>query len=430
MSDGAGTQVDVLVVGAGLAGLTCARELERQGYEVVVLEASDGVGGRVRTDRVDGYRCDRGFQLLNPAYPALRTLVDLDALDLRSFAAGAAIAGRRGLAVVADPRRSPGYLTRTLRSGYVRPAELTRLGAWAAPALGSVRRLLEQGDEPLADSLDGAGVKGRLREEVFEPFFTGVLAEDEGHTSAIFARLLVRSFVLGTPGVPALGMSALPEQIAADLKRAPVLSTPVTRVERDGARWRVLTAGSRYGALAVVVATDPAAAGRLAGFEAPRMKGLVTIWFAADTAPTDLDLLVLDPERNGPVVNTAVMSNVVPEYAPPGSHLVQATALMREGGTGIGSAPTEQEVRRHLSRMYRGPVDRWEVVAVHEVPHALPEQRPGVPLRQPVELREGLFVAGDHRDTASIQGALVSGRRVAAAVRSRLGLSAERDLPR
>lgn len=405
---------DVVVVGAGLAGLTCARELERDGLDVVVLEKSDAVGGRVRTDVVDGYRCDRGFQLLNPAYPAVKQLIDVDALDLRAFAAGAALSGERGFAIVADPRRSPGYLSHVLRSGYVRPGELARFGAWAKPSLGSVRKLLELEDEPLAESLDSAGVRGRIRAEVFEPFFTGVLAEDRGETSATFARLLLRSFALGTPGVPALGMSALPEQIAADLKREVVLDTEVVAVERKGRRWRVVTDGHPYDARAVVVATDPVGASGLTGVDAASMKGLVTYWFATDEPPTDLDLLVLDPNRDGPVVNTAVMTNIAPDYAPEGSHLVQATTLWRDGEVG------EKEVREHLERMYRVPTEDWDVVVAHHVVHALPHQRPGVSVRQPVELGEGLFVAGDHRDTASIQGALVSGRRTAAAVRAEL----------
>ncbi len=323
---------DVVVVGAGLAGLTCARELERRGLEVVVLERSDAVGGRVRTDVIEGYRCDRGFQLLNPAYPAVKQLVDLRALDLRSFAAGAALAGPEGFAIVADPKRSPRYLKDTLRSGYVRPAEIARFGAWARPSLGSVRKLLAQEDEPLAVSLDSAGVQGMLRDEVFEPFMTGVLAEDRGETSATFARLLVRSFARGTPGVPALGMSALPEQIAGDLRSEVVLGCEVKAVERrnDGG-WRVLTDGRRYDARAVVVATDPAAASGLTGLEAASMKGLVTYWFATDEPPTNLDLLVLDPRRSGPVVNTAVMTNVAPGYAPEGRHLVQATTLAGRG---------------------------------------------------------------------------------------------------
>ncbi len=145
---------------------------------------------------------------------------------------------------------------------------------------------------------------------------------------------------------------------------------------------------------------------------------MVTYWFATDEPPTDLDLLVLDPNRDGPVVNTAVMTNIAPDYAPEGRHLVQATTLWRDGAAGEAG---EKEVREHLERMYRVPTEDWDLVVAHHVVHALPHQRPGVSIRQPVELGEGLFVAGDHRDTASIQGALVSGRRTAAAVRAELG---------
>ncbi len=406
---------DVVVVGAGLAGLTCAREVERAGYDVIVLEKADDVGGRVRTDEIDGFRCDRGFQLLNPAYPAVRQLVDIDALDLRSFAAGAALSGPRGFAIVADPRRNPGYLPHTMRSGYVRPGELTKLGAWAAPAIGSIRKLLETVDEPLAASLDNAGVRGRVRDEILEPFLAGVLAEDRGETSAKFTRLLIRSFAQGTPGVPALGMSALPRQIANELKRDVVLSAEVVSLERMGSHWRVVTDGEQYDARAVVVATDPTGAVDLAGLEQTPMKGLVTYWFATDEAPTDLDLIVLDPARNGPVVNTAVMTNVAPDYAPPGRHVVEATTLEQR------MPATEAEVREHLSRMYRTETAHWDLIVVHHVTDALPQQRPGVSIRQQVDLGDRLFVAGDHRDTASIQGALVSGRRTAVAVREALG---------
>jgi phytoene dehydrogenase-like protein len=410
---------DVVVVGAGLAGLTCARELERAGHIALVLERSDGVGGRVRTDVIDGFRCDRGFQLLNPAYPAARQLLDLEALELRCFPAGVALAGGKDVTVLADPRRRPGDLGRTLRSGYLRPAELTRLAAWAAPALGSVRHLLERPDEPLAQSLDRAGVEGRLRREVLEPFLAGVLAEGGGQTSATFVRLLARSFARGTPGVPARGMSALPEQLARDLAGEVSLQTEVTALNPAPGGWRVASSRGEYAARAVVVATDAPAAEHLTGVRSPGMNGLVTYWFdAADPpgrSPMEQAFLVLDPTRDGPVVNTAVMSRVAPEYAPAGRHLVQATTLAPHAGSG-GAAGAEASVRTQLERMYRTSTGAWQLVVRHDVPAALPRQAPGVPLRRPVDLGEGRFVAGDHRDTASIQGALVSGRRAAAAV--------------
>lgn len=405
--------VDVVVVGAGLAGLVCARELERSGLAVTLLEASDDVGGRVRTDVVDGYRCDRGFQLLNPAYPALAGLVDVPALDLRRFAAGAALATRDGHRVVADPRRSPGRLVRTLTSGYARPAEAARLARWMAPALRSGDPRPED-DAAWGDALDRAGVRGPLREEVLEPFLAGVLADDRGRDSAHFVRYLLAAFLRGTPGVPSLGMQVLPAQIAAGLRDRPRLGVRVLGIDVDGDRLRVRTTDRPEDARRVVVATDPVTAAGLTGGTAPEMKGLATWWFAVDEPPAPRTLLVLDPRRRGPVVNAALMSAVAPTYAPPGRHLVQATALLGR------REPQESAVRTHLGRMFRCDTAGWETVLVHRIPEALPHQPPGQPLRRPVDLGDGLFVAGDHRDTASIQGALVSGRRVARAVASSL----------
>lgn len=402
---------DVIVVGAGLAGLRCAVLLAERGLAVEVLEASDGVGGRVRTDVVDGFRCDRGFQLLNPAYPALRRSADLAALDLHPFAPGVAVATDSGTKVVADPRRSPGLLGRTLTSGYVRPVELARLSAWAAPSLGPVTRLLAGADVPRQESLDRAGVTGKWRTEILEPFLAGVLAENDGTTSAIFTRLLLRSFLLGTPAVPGAGMAALPEQLARRLPVPVELNTRVTAVASGPS---VITATGRRSARAVVVATDPGAAASLVPVDLPRMKGLRTYWFATDQAPRSDRLLLIDGRRTGPVANTVVMSNVAPACAPPGRHLVQATTLSP-------AAAGEREVRAQLSRMYGTPAHGWDLVVRHDIPAAQPEQLPPLQVRRPVDLGDGLFVAGDHRDTASVQGALVSGRRAAAAVAARLG---------
>ena len=247
-------ETDVVVVGAGLAGLACAQRLVDQDVDCRVLEASDGVGGRVRTDVVDGFRCDRGFQLLNPAYPVLPQVVDVDALELRPFVPGVAVSGGRGLKLLLDPRRRPDGLLTTVRSGYVSPLELAALAAWLAPALGPVSRLLGSDDATLAASLDRARVTGRLR-RVLESFLTGTLADDTGSTSAAFVRLLMRSFLLGTPSVPAAGMQALPEQVAAGL---PVrLGARVDAVERSSDGWVVRSSSGDVRARAVVVATDP-----------------------------------------------------------------------------------------------------------------------------------------------------------------------------
>ena len=404
---------DVVVVGAGLAGLTCALALEARGLDVLVVEAADEVGGRVRTEVVDGHLCDVGFQLLNPAYPAVRHLVDVEALGLQQFGAGVEVRRDGVTALLADPRREPRALLRTLASGLVTAGELTALARWAAPSLGPVRRLLDGPDTSLASSLDRAGAHGPLRREVLEPFLAGVLADDRGETSAAFVRLLLRSFLLGTPGLPGDGMRALPAQLAARLSRPVQVGTPVTLGERTTVR----TPDGEVPAAAVVVATDVAAAADLGVVPPAPTNGLRTWWFSTtDPAPTSRWLRV-DGAR-GPVVNTAVVSDAAPSYAPPGRRLIQATTL----ATALDdAADDEQLVRREVGRLWSTSAERWDLLVRHDVGAALPFAPAPLVVRRPVALGDGRFVAGDHRDTSSIQGAMVSGRRAARAVAAHLG---------
>ncbi len=398
----------VVVVGAGLAGLACAQRLVEAGVDVVVIEASDAVGGRVRTDVVDGFRCDRGFQLLNPAYPALPRVVEVAELDLCPFRAGVVVATSGGHAVLADPRREPGLALQTLTAPLGSLLDKMSFAAWAAASLLPVRRLTGRPDRTLRASLDRARVKGPIRSGVVEPFLAGVLAEREGSTSANFVALLLRSFVLGSPAVPALGMGRLPEAMAM---RLPAGTVRLGETVRDVEARAVHTDGGTVPARAVVVATDPPTAERLTGWASPRMKALTTFWHTAPEAPTAARLLHLDAEHRGPVLNTAVMTNVAPRYAPPGRPLIASTVLGADG-----SAASEQDARRHAGLIYGVDPARWELVRTSVVPGALPEQRPPLDLRRPVTTAGGIHVAGDHRATASIQGALVSGRRAAAAV--------------
>jgi len=416
---------DVVVVGAGLAGLRCAARLAAAGVSTVVLEAGDAVGGRVRTDRIDGFLCDRGFQLLNPAYPAVRRWVDAHQLGLQSFAAGVAVRRDTGLRTVADPRRAPLQLPRTLASGLVRPREIAALVRWLGPTLARPRHTAasEDQDLPLADSWDAAGVHGALRTEVLEPFLAGVLADATGRTSGNYAKLLLRSFVLGTPGLPRAGMQALPEQLAEPLGDRVRLGEPVDGV-RDGADVVSVDAGGRsYVARAVVVAVGPEDAAILAGGPPTPTNALTTWWFDVPEPPYGRAMLSLDGRRAGgrmmgPVQHAAVVSNAAPTYAPPGRHLVQATCLAGRGGA---RAVDEVAVRQHLAEIWGRPTRGWELIVRHEIPHALPFQSAPLRVTSPARVGTRVYVAGDHRDTASIQGALVSGHRVAGAVLAALG---------
>lgn len=411
---------DVVVVGAGLAGLQCARDLVAAGRDVLVLEASDDVGGRVRTDEVDGFLVDRGFQLLNPAYPAVRRLVDVDALGLQSFGAGVGARLDAGLQVLADPLREPRLAGTTARAVLARPGELWALARWTAPLLRAsvgrrrlAARLEDHGGGTLRDSLDRAGLGGTLR-RVVDRFLAGVVLDDEGGTAAAYALLLVGAFVSGTPGLPRRGMRALPQQLAADLDGRIRLGRRVGAVTPLGGGFAVDVDGEQVRARHVVVAAGPREAAALTGTGSLDTRGVVTQWFATDEPPTRSDLLHVDARvrPGGPVVNTAVVSNAAPSYAPPGRHLVQASALLRPGRP----APSGADIARHAAEVLGAPGARWETVARHEVPDALPAQPAPFVERRDVVARGGIVVCGDHQDTASLQGALVSGGRAARAV--------------
>ena len=405
-------EADVVVVGAGLAGLRCAQALVAAGRDVVVLEAADAVGGRIRTERVDGFLVDRGFQLLNPAYPAVRRWVDVDALALQPFGAGVAARTEQGLRVLGHPLREPRLLPRTLRGVGGRPREVVALARWAAPLLRPRpgRELAEvlgsRADVDRRTALDGAGLDGLLR-RVVDRFFAGVLLEDDGSTADHYALLLTWMFVRGVPALPARGMQALPEQLAA----------PLGDRVRPGERVRavsgtsVTTDAGTWSARQVVVATGAVQAAELTGAPTPATKGVVTTWWSAPDAPAS-DLLHVDarPQPTGPLVNAAVVSRAAPSYAPPGRHLVQGSALL-----GPGRDTDERSMRRHAGDLLGADATAWEVVARHEVPEALPVQPAPFSDRRPVRVGD-LVVCGDHRDTGSIQGALVSGQRAADAV--------------
>nr|WP_269810661.1 NAD(P)/FAD-dependent oxidoreductase [Kineosporia rhizophila] len=410
---------DVVVVGAGLAGLACARQLARRGIDVVVLEAADAPGGRVRSDTVGGFVCDRGFQLLNPAYPEVRRVLDVGALRLQPFPAAVVVAGAQGRQVLADPRRSPGLLPLTARS-LLREASGSwrEQAAFARWALHAAREkpegILSESDLPWGEALTRRGVDGALRQRVIEPFLAGVLGEDEGVSSHQFVQFLVRSFVRGTPSVPWRGMRAVPEQLAASL---PGIHYGV-RVE-SAEPGRVRSDAGEIQARAVVVATDPKGASALLGLPPVQTRGLTTYWHASPEPPTRSGALHVDGDRRGPVINTVVISNRAPSYSPDERALIATTVL---GGS--PDLATERAVTAQLALIYEQPTHWFELVRRDAIPDALTAMPAPLEIRKPVSLGEGMFVAGDHRDTASTQGALVSGRRTADAVLAELGLPA------
>ena len=414
--------VDVVVVGAGLAGLACARELTARGLDVRVLEAGDAVGGRVRTDHVDGFTLDRGFQVLNTGYPALAEVVDLDGLDLRPFDPSVSLQVDGRLVTVAHPLQQPGSAGSVLRipvGGLGGKAAVgIYAGLCAALPVASLRR---RPDVTAAEAWRRANIPPDVVNGVLRPFFSGVLLEQDMSSSRRFTDLMMRMFARGRSTVPALGMQRLPECIAGPLPDGVVrLRDTVHHVGSS----HVESAQGRLDARAVVLATDAWTADRLLprALRPPRARGVTTVYHAAPDFPEASARLILDADRS-PVANTIAISKAAPEYAPRDRVLV-ATSIVHGS---VPDDPDGPEVRESLARMHGTGTSAWELIATYDLPHALPAMTAPHSMRKPVRLSangETVYVAGDHRDTSSIQGALVSGRRAAQAVVQDLGLGA------
>lgn len=400
---------DAVIIGAGLAGLCAAIEIQRAGFSVVILEAQDDVGGRVRTDVVDGFLLDRGFQVLLTAYPELRRYLDLDDLELRAFDPGAWVwIGGRGH-VVGDPFRSPATLPATATAPIGSLVDKMRIALLRARLnRGNARDLLRAGDISTLDALRESGFSNRMIERFFRPLFGGIQLDPQLATSRRMFDIIFRTLSAGSSVVPARGMGAIPQALARQLHTGTVrLNTPVRALDGTSV---ITESGERIDAKTVVVATDGPAAATMLHLTPVASRGVGCVYFAADTAPTDRKLVILDGSGRGPVLNVAVMSNVAPSYAPVGQHLIAAAM------PGHIDGDLESIARTQLRSWWGESVDSWRHLRTYRIAHGGPVQQPPFSPKQRVSLGGGRFVCGDHRDTGSIQGAMFSGRRCGEAV--------------
>ena len=400
----------IVIVGAGLAGLSCARVLTAAGLPVTVLEASDGVGGRVRSDHVDGWTLDRGFQILLTAYPELHRWFDLDALDLRSFTPGATIWCGDRLRSVSDPRRAPRDLATSAFGPIGSPLDRLRLlRLLVSVRRGDVPSLLRRPDRSTLDELRAYGFSDRFVERLLRPLFSGIQLDPDLEVSARRFEVILRMLATGASGVPAAGMGALSTTLAAPLPADCVrLSEPVDSIDGTDVR---TSSGTTLHADAVVVATQGPIAARLLGLPDPGSRPVAAIWFDTTERPVADRRILLDGTGTGPAVNLAALSAVAPSYAPPGRSLAVAAIP----GPAALESGLEASVRAQLAAWPVG-VEQWSTLRVDVIEHGQPLQTPPFAPRRTVRLGSRRYVCGDHRDTASIQGALFSGRRTADAV--------------
>ncbi|NBO26150.1 MAG: FAD-dependent oxidoreductase [Actinobacteria bacterium] len=413
------SKTDVVVIGAGVAGLAAARRLSIAGREVCLIDASDDIGGRIRTDHVDGLLLDRGFQLYNPSYSEGINVLDLKALDVKSFSPGVIVSIDGRNYKMADPKREPSWAIDSLLAPVGKISSKLKFARYA------IGLALTKSKPPTYDQRTDAFLRAKfgpdLTNKVLRPFLAGVFLEPELATSKRFFDIALKSFISGSPGVPSLGMQEIPNQLAAQLPSgsiylnvtAQAVASTMVRTDQGDIRCR-----------SVVIATNARSASLLIpSLKVPPSNAVTTWYHLADCPGSDLtdgkSTLVIDGKKfdgplddpSRPLVNTVVMTNAAPSYASNGRTLISSSAI------GVhASAQSELQVRSHLASLYKVPTGNWTHVATYPIPDALPMMTAPHDVEQSVRLSGGVYIAGDYRQVSSTNGALISGRRAAEAL--------------
>ncbi len=407
---------DILIIGAGLSGLTAAKVLKNAGRKVKILEASDGIGGRVRTDEKEGYLMDRGFQVLLTDYPECKRFLDYKALDLHKFKPGAIILNERGSSTIGDPLREPAALFETLLSPAGSIADKIRmLGLKFKLAGKSVDRIFSEDEITTIAYLRNAGFSKQMLDQFFIPFMTGIFLEDQLTTSSRMFEFVFKMFSEGNTTLPAKGMGMISAQLGLGLTSSELqLNEKVLSINGS----EVLTASGRsYSSDLILIATD--APGLPKPYAQPRIlkNSVISIYFTSDTLPFRKPVIALNANKNKLVNNICVMNSIAPGYAPQGKWLIAVSIIKKQEP--FNETELCRKVKDELNFWYPDAL-HWQPLRTYQIPYALPEDAHVVNELSPAALRltDQSFICGDHLLNGSINAAMKSGRMAAEAILS------------
>ncbi|MFM1848788.1 MAG: Protoporphyrinogen oxidase [Pseudomonadota bacterium] len=404
---------NVIIVGAGLSGLACARELSHRGMNVTVFEEKPYVGGRASTLRTEeGFLLDRGFQVFLTAYPEAHRVFDYAALELGFFAPGAIVRWNKRFHTLADPLRAPRHILKTALAPIVSWGDKLRIARLQFEAFRPTFGDLTGPESTTLEALKRRGMSREIIERFFRPFFGGIFLESGLETSDRMFEFVFKMFTLGFAALPARGMGVLGEALRDDIRGGQVsCNAPVSRVSAHAVQ---LESGEGVSADAVVVATDGVAAHRFIDEPPRQLRGVTNLYFSAPRSPLDAPMLVLNGEGRGVINNLAVPSDIAPGYAPAGGALISVTVLEEQSG-GRSAESLQGEVLAEARGWFGDQVGAWRYVGGFSIERALPMQVPPYFTRKPrlPEAVNEVFRCGDYLTSGSIQGALLSGRLTA-----------------
>ncbi|MEC5166401.1 phytoene dehydrogenase-like protein [Flavobacterium sp. PL11] len=408
---------DVIIVGAGLAGLSAAVYLHRQGRKVLILEASDRAGGRVKTDSQDGFLFDQGFQVLLTAYPETQALLNYKDLKLKKMLPGATVLYDGGQFEIADPFRRPSAAFATLFApvGTLKDKINT---LWLKNRLQnlSIEEIFEQPEQTTQKQLIEYGFSSKMIQRFYAPFLSGIFLENELKTSRRMFDFVMKMFSDGDVAIPELGMEEIPKQLLAMLPDNRILcNSEVTAIVDNKV---TLADGTVYEANQILLATN---ANKLTQHFVPNQKmsaqQVTNIYFEANEAPTKKAVVVLNASLNKKWVNNlTVMTNVSEAYAPKGKILI---SVSYNGTPEIDGTTLAENMKQELKQWYGEKVDNWKMLKSYRIKYALPTQESVRNTIDPSELKitNHLFICGDNLLNGSINAAMKTGRLAAEAMK-------------
>ena len=408
---------DIIIIGAGLAGLSAAVHLHRQGRKVLLLEASDRAGGRIKTDSHEGFLLDRGFQVLLTAYPETKALLNYSDLNLKKMLPGATVLYDGGQFEIADPFRRPSAAFATLFApvGTLKDKINT---LWLKNKLQklTIEEIFEQPEQTTRNQLVEYGFSPKMIERFYAPFLSGIFLENELQTSRRMFDFVMKMFSDGNAAVPALGMEEIPKQLVGMLPKDSIqYNTKVTDIDGN----KVTTVdGTVLEANQILLATT---ANELSKKFYPNQKmashQVTNIYFESNEAPTEKAVVVLNASTHKKWVNNlTVMSNVSKAYAPKGKVLI---SVSYNGIPNIDDVALAENMKQELKQWYGEKVNNWKMLKSYRIEYALPAQesvRNEIPFSE-IKISDSLFIFGDNLLNGSINAALKTGRLAAEAMK-------------
>lgn len=404
---------NITIIGAGISGLTAAVYLHKKGFKIKILEASEKAGGRIKTDIIDGFRLDRGFQVLLTEYPETKALIDYEKLNLKRFSPGATVLYENGQFEIADPFRRPSALFSTLFApvGSLKDKINTFFLKNKLIKI-SIPTVFKQAETDTISQLKKYGFSPKMIDRFYKPFFSGIFLENDLKTSSNMFDFVMKMFSGGNAAIPALGMEEIPKQLLAMLPENSIhYNTKVTSIENNKI---ICENGQVFETNKTIIATE--AIGFASHF-IPKIKKkfnqVTNVYFEAKVAPTNKAVVVLNASMNKKWVNNlTVMTNISKEYAPENKVLI---AVSLNGIPTISDELLAENMKNELRNWYGNQVENWKMLKTYRINYALPNQEKVTNdlTTSEIQINKNLFICGDHLMNGSINAAMKSGRLAA-----------------